>query len=282
MQLTSTSTQRTYRYVRLSIVGAVVLLAVAIVQVFAVDGPITSVSAVYYTPARTIFTGVLFAVALALLALSGHSLEQALLDLAALFAPLIAIVPTPIGTGDVPGLTVTCPTPAPCVPAGEMPGIRAGMTAVLILAVLGVAAAIVLSLVQRTLSTSLGLLIAAAGVIVAGIGVWWLVSPESFAATAHLVATGAFFGVIAAVSVVSSVAASGGWRILYAAIAGLTLLDVALLLVVLVLRDTGTDLVAATGIPFVLIGESIALLLFAAFWVAQTVQNWNEVDPAFR
>src|SRR5690606_393488 len=85
MRWPSTSTYRTYRYVRLAIVGAVVLLAVSLNTVFVDDGPITSISALVYTPGRSIFVGVLFAITLALVALSGHSLEQVLLDLAALF-----------------------------------------------------------------------------------------------------------------------------------------------------------------------------------------------------
>ena len=95
----STSTQRTYRYVRLGIIGAVAAIFVSLIAVGTTYGWPTSISALYYTPGSTVFVGALFAVTLGLLALSGHSVEQALLDLAAVVAPLIAIVPTVIDDG---------------------------------------------------------------------------------------------------------------------------------------------------------------------------------------
>ena len=57
-------------------------------------GVLPSVSAYYYSPARDVFVGALIAASLALFALSGRGPSRALLDAAALFAPLIALVPT--------------------------------------------------------------------------------------------------------------------------------------------------------------------------------------------
>ncbi len=127
MQLASTSTQRTYRYVRLGIIGAVAAIFVSLIAYGTTFGWPRSISALYYTPGATVFVGALFAVSLGLLALSGHSVEQALLDLAGVVAPLIAIVPTVIGSHDVPGLTVDCPTDAPCVPQAYLPDVANGM-----------------------------------------------------------------------------------------------------------------------------------------------------------
>jgi hypothetical protein len=276
--LPSTSTQRTYRYVRLAIVGAVVLLLVSLIAVSVADGPVTSVSALYYTPGRSIFVGSLFAIALALIALSGHSLEQALLDLAALFAPVIAIVPTPVVSGDAPGLAVGCARP--CVPSEALPGIQNGMVSLAVVGVLGTALAIVLALVQRTASRGTVITLVVAAVVVVGMALWAVAGSASFVALAHLVATGAFFGIIALVSAVTAARAAPPWRVVYRAIAIGIGLVLALLLVVLVLRLAGVDLVAATGVPLVLVGELAVVLLFAAFWIAQTVQSWNEVDPA--
>ena len=75
MRLRTTSTQRTYRYVRLSLIGATVLLAVAIAIESVTVGVPASVSASYYTSAGPAFVGSLTAVALALVALSGRSVE---------------------------------------------------------------------------------------------------------------------------------------------------------------------------------------------------------------
>ncbi|SIT70686.1 hypothetical protein [Microbacterium sp. RU33B] len=108
MTSASTSLQRTYRYVRLSLVGVVVLISTSIAAYMIGTGPLGSVSAAYYTAAGAIFVGGIFAVALALLALSGHSYGQVSLDLAAIVAPLIAIVPAPVFAGDVPGIALDC------------------------------------------------------------------------------------------------------------------------------------------------------------------------------
>jgi hypothetical protein len=276
----STSTQRTYRYVRLAIVGAVVLMLVSLAAVSFANGPVTSLSALFYTPGRSVFVGSLFAISLALIALSGHSLEQALLDIAALFAPVIAIVPTPVVTGDAPGLVVDCGSTAPCVPADELDGIQNGMLSLTVVGVLGVALAVVLSVVQRTASRGTAVASAVAGVVVIGMALWALVAPASFVALAHLVATGAFFGIIAVVSAITAASASAPWRGVYRAVAIGIAVVLVLLLAVLGLRLAGIDLVADTGVPWVLVGELAVVGLFALFWIAQTAQYWDEIDPA--
>jgi hypothetical protein len=62
---------------------------------------------------------------------------------------------------------------------------------------------------------------------------------------------------------VAAAATSGRWRVAYAAIAVLILAD---LIGLAITRTT-------------LVGEAIALALFSVFWLAQTIQRWNEVDP---
>ena len=279
MQLSS-STQRTYRYVRISIVGAVVLLLVSLLVVSVAQGPVTSLSALYYTPGRVAFVGVLFAIALALIALSGHSVEQALLDIAALFAPVIAVIPTPIVTGDAPGMTVSCPSPGPCVPAADAAAMQNGMLSLTVVGVLGVIAALVLAVVQRTMSPGLAVALVAAAVVVVGMGAWALISPGSLAALGHLVATGAFFGIIAVVSAISAAASAPPWRGIYRTVAIGIGAVLVLLVAVLALRLGGRDLVAFTGLPLVLIGELAIVVLFAAFWIAQTVENWSDPNPS--
>ncbi len=280
MRLIGTSTQRTYRYVRVAIVGAVVLLLVSLAAVVVSDGPVTSISAMYYTPARGVFTGALFAIALALIALSGHSVEQALLDVAALFAPLIAIVPTPILAGDVAGYAVTCPTPGPCVPAGELPAVQNGMLSLAVVGALGVMTALVLARVQGTLSTGVAVTLVVAAAIVVGTAAWALLGPASFVALGHLVATGAFFGIVAVVSTIAAITSAAPWRGIYRVVAiGIAVVLVGLV-VVLALRLGGMDLVAVTGIPLVLLGELAVVVLFAVYWVAQTVQFWDDANPA--
>jgi len=264
MPLISTSTQRTYRYVRLGIIGAVLALAVAVGQVIATRGPLQSISASFYTPARGVFVGALFAVSLALVALSGHSVERALLDLAALFAPVIAIVPTPVVTGDAPGVVVRCATP--CVPAGELPGVANGMLALMAVGAAGVITALVLGIRQGTLTRAATTVLVLAAVVVAAFSIWSLVAPAALARYGHLIATIGFFAAIAFSSVAAAFAATGRWRVVYGVLAAALVLD----LVWLAVQRA------------VFAGETIAIALFAVFWIAQTVQKWNEVDPGIR
>ena len=64
--MTDVAAVKTYRYLRITMVGAVVLLGVSIViERSNVDCWQTSVSAYYYTPVRAIFVGMLLAIGLA-------------------------------------------------------------------------------------------------------------------------------------------------------------------------------------------------------------------------
>src|SRR6187402_568929 len=92
-----TASLRTYRYLRIAMGAMIVVIFTSVTVVAIGQGHLLgSISAYFYTPARTAFTGALIAAAVALLALSGHRAERALLDSAGLLAPLIALVSTPI------------------------------------------------------------------------------------------------------------------------------------------------------------------------------------------
>lgn len=138
MRIRTTSTQRTYRYVRLALVAATVFLGIALAVESVAGGVPPSVSAAYYTPAGPVFVGSLSAVALALLALSGRSLEQGLLDVAAVLALVIAYVPTSVSSE-------SCAPARRCIPAEFGPTVANNAGAVASLVVLGVVAALVLA-----------------------------------------------------------------------------------------------------------------------------------------
>lgn len=104
----TTTGQRTHRYLRLALVLVVfaLLVAVSLQSVVVIWQPLQfgwhplpSISHAYHTPVRDVFTGALIAASVALLALSGRNRATTLLDICAVFAPLIAIVrrgsPTP-------------------------------------------------------------------------------------------------------------------------------------------------------------------------------------------
>ena len=94
--LKSRDVLKTYRYLRIGMIGAVVLLAASIVIEHMKAGCWqTSVSAYYYTPVRSIFVGSMIAVGLALIVYKGRSaLEDAFLNVAGMLAPVVAVAPT--------------------------------------------------------------------------------------------------------------------------------------------------------------------------------------------
>ena len=89
---------KTYRYLRMGMIGAVVLLGASIiVEHFNAPGHCwqTSISAYYYTPAREVFVGTMVAVGFALIVIKGRgTFEDVALNFAGMMAPLVAFAPT--------------------------------------------------------------------------------------------------------------------------------------------------------------------------------------------
>ena len=87
---------RTYRFLRFGVIGVIVALAASIIQESVHSGCLQgSISAYYYTPARSIFVGALVVIGFVMIALWGKSsYEDGFLNLAGLLAPVVAFVPT--------------------------------------------------------------------------------------------------------------------------------------------------------------------------------------------
>ncbi len=90
---------KTWRYLRLSMVALVAMLAAAVLyEHFQVKGKgcfQTSISAYYYTPARSVFVAALVSIGVAMVCLRGNTPgEDLLLNLAGMFAAVVAFVPT--------------------------------------------------------------------------------------------------------------------------------------------------------------------------------------------
>lgn len=278
----STSLQRTYRNLRVGIAGTVVLIGISVSVAAADVGILPSISAYYYTPARNVFVGALVAAAIAILALSGRGLQRALLDAAALFAPLVALVPTPIQAASVPGYETACGEAASCVPAPAIAEIDTGIATYLIAGTLTVIVAAVATVVAGggAFSRSVPSLAIAGGVLVL-VALAWLLFRDAFVATAHLVAAVAFFGLIAVLAVAnvfdrSPTAMPRLWRTaVYWVVAVAMSVDIATLVVVV-----GSGGAIDGSPPPVLVGESVALLLFAVFWVVQSIEKWSDPDPS--
>jgi hypothetical protein len=91
---------KSYRYLRMGIVGLLVALGAAVTyQRFGVHCGLGSVSAYFYTPARSVFVGGLVGLGASMIALRGMNLpEEIFLNVGGIFAFLVAFVPTPGGS----------------------------------------------------------------------------------------------------------------------------------------------------------------------------------------
>lgn len=275
-----TAAIKTYRYLRISMVGAVALLAVSIViERSQVDCWQTSVSAYYYTPVRAIFVGVLMSIGLCLIVIKGSTAwEDATLNVAGMLAPVVAVVPTT----DVGRCWSVSPGRSPLTPDGDLEvwvitNVENNITALLVTGIAGLLiAAAIATIATRNMraiaevgevGTRLGLLGAMSLLIAAAVAfVFW----DGFDARAHGLAAVAMFGFLAAAVGINAWqrrndAAPRVYFWLYATIAVL--------------------MVAATMIMFplgsrwehmVLVLEATEIMLFAVFWLAQTKEHWYE------
>lgn len=282
------SSLRTHRYVRVSLCAAVLLLGVAVLWHIFTVGPLRSISAAYYTPVRSVFVGALFAVAVGLVVLAGRSLRRYLLLLGGMTAPLIALVPVPLRSDELVRLTgAGCPEGVVrCLPPGATDEIAAGMLAYLVVAGAVLVASTVFLALDRALDRGALVKVAIAAALLAALAV--SSATPAFGAVAHYGAAAVFFLLMAAVAGVHAYAVrsegvrgpgtSRGYSIAYGLLAAL-LAATDLALVALVASGSGEALL---GEQWLLLVEAAALALFTAFWVLQTVENWDDPDPSLR
>ena len=279
MAVSTTSLQRTYRYVRIGIAGTVGVILVAVIVASIQMGTVwPSISAYYYSSAGGLFVGALVAAALGILALSGRGTERALLDAAGLLAPLIALIPAPVVPGTLTGY-VSCDAATGCTPSIE-DRIGVGIVTYVIIG-LGVWLVAVLINHRTPRPADVTDTLVLSPLILVLVLVAWLAEPEGFRAGAHLASAGTFFVLIAIVAIRGPLPVDGeydalpGVRTAYRVLGVLMAIDVAALVLGVI-----------TGWPgqlfpwFVLTGEAVALALFGAFWILQSTRKWNEPNPA--
>jgi hypothetical protein len=276
----STSLQRTYRYARVGIAGCVLIIAVGVLTAsIQLDRVLPSISAYFYSPARTVLVGALIAAGIGILTLSGRGLERGLLAAAGTVAPLIALVPTRIAPGAVPGVDAPCPAQAAnCIPVDQLTTVQNGVITYVIIGLAGVGVALAIAIstsrlrnraVLASISIALGLIIAV------GASSLWLTAFVLY--DGHIIFAGLFFVLISAVAL-RSVRPFSGERlrsrsvtILFGVIGIAMAVDVAVLIIAVPFLPAGGYAV--------LIGESIALGLFFVFWLLQSGREWNLADP---
>lgn len=269
-----------YRYLRVSVVALAFLLATSLALEIARRGgeELGSISAYYYSPARSILVGALVAIGPPLIAIKGRQgWEDVLLDLAGMVVPLVALVPS---SRDL-GADVCGPEVERCIPPDLVPAVQNNMTALVVLGAAGLVFAWWSAGRRRDAATVVGLL-AATG-LWAATTLWFWLGRDSFLANAHYAAAVVFFLLIAAVAFLNGqlaprrrnvpLVAPHRYGQAYRTIGGLMVLTI----LTAVVLYSGTRLIGLelwSSTTFVL--EAVLMVLFVAFWVVQTVENWDE------
>lgn len=270
---------KTYRYLRIGMIGAVLLLAASIaIERSKVDCWQTSISAYYYTPVRAIFVGTMIAVGLSLIVYKGRSAwEDVCLNFAGMFAPVVAVAPTT----DVGRCWSVPPSPLPIKDDGSpadwvVTNIDNNFYALLIAGGVGLAVAALTAMVlNRSVrapiekgerGTRVSLAITALVLLVG----WWLIQNwDDFNTRAHGFAAVLMF-VFLIGAILAKVVEHWGerdkvWFWVYSAVAALMVL--------------GGILIPTTRIfdeHTVFALEAYEIAFFACYWIVQTAENWDE------
>jgi hypothetical protein len=257
---------KTWRYLRVAMVALVVGLYASIffewLKVGA-DCIQPSISAYYYTPVNGMFVGVLVSVGVCLFCLKGSTdAEDILLNLAGMFAPVVALVPTPdvdrcasvLGNTEDPDANVLN-----------------NVTALLAVGLLGLLILAYLATRNRpTRPERVGYAVAA--LVWAAATLVFVVDRDFFTGNAHYTAAILMFACIVAVVCINAREFKDekpherSLRNRYAAIAG-----------AMVGSSVAIGFAGYLGWAHWLIAiETALIVLFAAFWLIQTIDLWDE------
>lgn len=276
------TTRKSYRYLRVSVVALALLLTTSLVlEIVRRSGEeLGSISAYYYSPARSILVGALVATGPPLIAIKGRrGWEDVLLDLAGMVVPLVALVPA---SRDL-GAGACGPDLDRCIPPDLVPAVQNNVTALLVLGAAGLVFAWWSAGrgAGRDRAATAGL-VAATGVWCATV-LWFWFGRAGFLANAHYVSAVVFFLLIAAVAFLNGqlaprrrnvpLVAPQRYGQAYRTIGGLMVLTILTAAVLFSGSSlTGRQLWPST--TFVV--EAVLMVLFVVFWTAQTVENWHE------
>lgn len=291
----------TFRVLRLAIVAAALVLAVALVVEAWRTGSIRgSISAYFYSPVRSIFVGSLMAIGVCLIAIQAKTVwEETFLNLAGLFAFVVALVP--IGP-EVCGIVLpedpqtfdpreplppwlldafdrvasgTCRLdefaggPSDGLPAWIVTGIRNNIFSVMLVGAVALIAILVRRKGSRTerppQAVRAGRWAGGVYLVLLLIGAMLYATFDGIRSTSHYAAAGTMFGMFGVVVFINGWRRSGvpdRFRNQYRTI---------LLLMGIVL-----PLGVITSVYWL---EAAEIALFAWFWTAQTVQIWDPSRP---
>jgi hypothetical protein len=256
---------KTWRYLRLAMVALIVGLGVSIAfEWWKVEPDCfqTSISAYYYTPVHGYFVGALVSIGVCLFCLKGNTpAEDILLDLAGMFALLVALVPTP-GTGSCASVLGTT--------LDRDVNIANNVTALLAVGFLGlVILAVLAPRDPPTRPEIIGYAVAAV-VWLATALLFWL-DRDFFVRNAHYTAAVLMFICILVVVGINALGykqktGARPRRNPYVAVA-----------VAMVASAASIGLAGLVGWDYWIIAIEAALIsLFASFWVIQTRELWDQ------
>jgi hypothetical protein len=269
---------RSYRYLRIGIVGLLAALGTAVIyQRVQPNCSLGSVSAYFYTPARSVFVAALVGLGVCMLALRGMNLaEDIFLNIGGIFAFLVAFVPAGGGSG-------SCQDPDSRVSAS----VQDNITALLIVGILAIAVAFtLLAIGWKGLEKSHRWWALAEGIVALALWAGTLIAIKFYLSWAlthvHYIAAISLAACIIAVaaanayrhnetpargSLPKAVMLADPIRFLYTWIAaGMLVVSITLLVL------------AVTGVITVYWVEISVAAMFAIFWTAQTIEL--EVESA--
>ena len=281
----------TYRYLRMGMALLVVLLSAGIIQQVLAPTPncwLGSISAYYYTSARAVFVACLCAIGACMIIYRGNTdREDLVLNVSGALAFVVAFVPTPLaelvlqpGPGaNSDAATRDCGTSNVPTSSQLRDAIDNSVTALLIAATVTVA--VVWWFHRRSSSTPAGPPASAFLLTLVVIAAWALFidAPQHIRSYGHLVAgIGLFAGIILVVAMSSysmrwldprGRAAPPRHRRIY------RLIFTAMVAAVVIL---GPLALAGTFDHSLFWLESAVIVLFAAFWVVQTSELWEQTS----
>ncbi len=256
---------KTWRYLRLAMVVLVAGLFVSIAVERLEVSPgcwQTSISGYYYTPVQGYFVGALAAIGVCLFCLKGSTdIEDVLLNLAGMFAPFVAFVPTP-GTG-------TCASVLGTMRDRDV-NVNNNVKALLAVGTIGLFIIAARGLRNRASRAAVrGFLVAAVAWLAAALS--FFLARDAFVDNAHYVAAVAMFICFLVVVGLNAWAFKRKTRATtarnrYGAIATAMLASSA---IIIALGLSGWDY-------YVLAIEFVLITLFAVFWIIQTQELWTE------
>ncbi|MEU4192100.1 hypothetical protein AB0E69_09390 [Kribbella sp. NPDC026611] len=267
---------KTYRYLRMAMVAMIVLLGAALVIEWSKTDPHclqTSISAYYYTPVRAIFVGALITIGVCMVVLKGNTEpEDILLNVAGILAPVVALVPTP-GQGRCHSVQMGISDAAANV-SNNMGALFAIGAPCLVLTTIFVIRDRITNPDRWTPMYVLGLAVA---VVLFGGGLaWFFADRDGFIGHAHYAAAIVMFACIVVVVLVNAEQFRRKQRKHAVAHSPANRYSVIALAMVL-----GPAAMVGWKALFgwdhaVLWIEGALILLFAAFWLSQTQELWNE------